>query len=55
MSFMQFFGYFLKRSVAFDSYVVKVQTAALMLFTPREEAAVRCLRKDGRVDGEQWY
>jgi hypothetical protein len=32
---------------------VKVQTAALMLLTPREEAAVRCLRKDGRVDGEQ--
>jgi hypothetical protein len=24
-----------------------------MLLTPREEAAVRCLRKDGRVDGEQ--
>jgi hypothetical protein len=26
-----------------------------MLLTPREEAAVCCLRKDGRVDGEQAY
>jgi hypothetical protein len=37
----------------FHNGFVKVQTAALMLLTPREEAAVRCLRKDGRVDGEQ--
>jgi hypothetical protein len=37
----------------FHNGVVKVQTAALMLLTHREEAAVRCLRKDGRVDGEQ--
>jgi hypothetical protein len=37
----------------FHNGVVKIQTAALMLLTPREEAAVHCLRKNGRVDGEQ--
>jgi hypothetical protein len=38
----------------FHNVVAKVQTAAiLMLLTPREEAAVHCLRKDSRVDGEQ--
>jgi hypothetical protein len=37
----------------FHNGVMKIQTAALMLLTPREEAAVHCLRKNGRVDGEQ--
>jgi proline racemase len=37
----------------FHNGVVKVQTAALMLLTPGEEAVVRCQTKDGRVDGEQ--
>jgi hypothetical protein len=37
----------------FHNGVVRIQTADLMLLTPREEPAVRCLRKDGSVDGEQ--
>jgi hypothetical protein len=37
----------------FHNVVLKVQIAVLMFLIHRDDAAVHCLRKDGRVDGEQ--